>query len=148
MIGFYFFSFPPPLLLTQNPKSEKIYVFSQKYISCILLTYSKGKASGIHHTSIKPLSNTKGLLYYFLPAVNQCSKKKKNENTEKWMLFPSSTCPVIAPLQRDEVYQVALRRGHVVRKEVDQCVKQLSSLRVRVVNVGKSKSGEIRARLK
>lgn len=35
------------------------------------------------------------------------------------MLFPSSTCPVIALLQRDEVYQVAFRRGHVVRKEVD-----------------------------
>lgn len=54
------------------------------------------------------------------------------------MLFPSSTCPVIAPLQCDEVYQVAFRRGHVVRKEVDQCVKQLSSLRVCVVNIGKS----------
>lgn len=66
MIGFYFSSFSPPKknpfhlfhLLTQNPKSEKIYIFSQKYVSYILLTYSKGKASGIHHTSIKPLANT------------------------------------------------------------------------------------------
>lgn len=61
-LGFIFFFLSLHLfhhtLLTQNPKPEKIYVFSQKYVSCILLTYSKGKASGIHHTSIKPLLNT------------------------------------------------------------------------------------------
>lgn len=62
-LGFISFSFFSPHLfilhlLTQNPKSEKIYIFSQKYVSYILLTYSKGKAPGIHHTSIKPLSNT------------------------------------------------------------------------------------------
>lgn len=33
--------------------------------------------------------------------------------------FPLFHSPVIAPLQRDEVYQVAFRRGHVVWKEVD-----------------------------
>lgn len=54
------------------------------------------------------------------------------------MLFPSSMCPVIAPLQRDEVHQVAFRRGHVVWEEVDQRVKQLSSLGICVVNVWKS----------
>lgn len=60
--GFYFLLFPPSFLLTfANSKiqSQKKYMYLVRSTSVtFLLTYSKGKASGIHHTSIKPLSNT------------------------------------------------------------------------------------------
>lgn len=38
-------------------------------------------------------------------------------------------------LERDEVYQVALGRGHAVRKEVDECVEELRPLSVRLVYI-------------
>lgn len=41
-------------------------------------------------------------------------------------------------LKGDEVYQVALRRRHAVWKEVDQRVKELRPLSVRLIDVGET----------